>query len=422
MIKYVNFYTILFFLATCIFYTSKYFYFEFLIVFFLILIYLTLSKKKIKYNLDKNMILLIIVYFYIKIISTIFSIITLEKYAYFSELVLQLLVIIVIFKYSKLKGNKAYCIFYKQLAFLGNLLAILGLYECLFKENLFVYFIKDQSIATQIRYTFGTEGYRAFNLFYHPIVYSNFLVCIFWINKFLASYRDNKKRNISYYLIQLIILINIYFTKSRSGWIAISLTILFYLFIKYRKIISLNYKKIICIILGLIILAVIFLVFNEYVISFFNSIISRFNELNNDVGNVSKLQRLYNIEFILKNAILRNPFSFLFGGGLGSASELLKSKDTIISGFAAADNQFLSIIYEQGIISLFIYITIFIKCLLKTIKFENKEYMVSFFIILTNIIFMFFYDTLKWENMFLITFIAMSSFVFQNNLEKRSIR
>lgn len=47
MIKYVNFYTILFFLATCIFYTSKYFYFEFLIVFFLILIYLTLSKKKL---------------------------------------------------------------------------------------------------------------------------------------------------------------------------------------------------------------------------------------------------------------------------------------------------------------------------------------------------------------------------------------
>ncbi|WP_338433467.1 O-antigen ligase family protein [Clostridium tyrobutyricum] len=257
-------------------------------------------------------------------------------------------------------------------------------------------------------YAFGTNVFRTFSIFEHPIVYAVFLLILFWCNKFLV------KNNFIRHLLQLNILLNLFFTKSRSVWIALIITV----FIYYFKVIILKlknynykitYKKIFITTFGLAVIIIAGYIFQNQISNIFNLIFERIVVITDDsYGDVSRLQRLGTIKAINYYMTNNGITNFLFGNGIGSVNQFMINNPISISGFTTTDNQYLSIFYNFGFMGLAVYVLIIILSIIKFLKGNIKDInSLSILCFLSVSISMFFFESFGWTDIFIFLTLSM---------------
>lgn len=277
----------------------------------------------------------------------------------------------------------------------NNIMTIINIYgiiEFICKENIFIRYICDPSTRNWNIWYFNTNMYRNFTVFSHPIVYGNILVILFWINMYVC--KNKVYKNINYILI----IINLYATKSRSSWIAFFVTLLIYyfhnLYIIYcnKKI---NIKKTIKIIL--LIFLSIFILRLELVQSLLVSVIERFTVLFEDAGSVSLNQRSGTIIQIINDIKNENVFKVVLGHGYNTIQEYMINIKVVLDNFKTSDNQYISILWEFGLLGIILNIIVIFKVIYNVIFNKMNELnKLLHYIFISISVNMFFYEAYGW--------------------------
>lgn len=297
-------------------------------------------------------------------------------------------------------------IFYKVFMIFINILCLFGIYEFIFKYNIFnEYLVVNNGDFVDLSLT-TFRNYRVFTIYTHPIVFGNTLIVAFLICK--SKIVNIYIRCFSYTLI----VINILLTKSRSSWIAFFIVVIL---INFKKIRSSNRKiklnKMMLSIFGVIVFIISYIIFYEQFMSVVSFIFNRFSELVDGQGSISKDQRLGAIRFILEKISSGHILNLLFGYGIGSSKNLFANV-TLLANIATTDNQFLSIIYDFGIIGFLFFIFISIKVIYVFIKTNSKILSNSCLIYIGIIVNSFFYTIDGWASIMIL--LALSIFEIIN--------
>lgn len=403
-----NLLTINFILATLSIY--KYInsiYIVFLIILGIYLFFKIFIQKKIK-KFNKKSITLLIFIVITLFISNIF--ISDDIYIILKN-ILFIYNIILIYLLIYLKGKKYCKEFFVQIRNIGFILAIFSIIENIFRLNIMYQFIIDPEQKQYLIQSLLVNDYRVASIFGHGIVYGNFLVCIFFIGIYC------KFKNIFLrYTFNLIIIINIYLTRSRSIWIAFVIMLIFQL------ISNINIKKInkniyIKIFVSIAIILFITIFMNNQIEILFKNIVYRFAEMNTSLGEASKIQRIGTIYLIINKIFSGSFIQMLIGHGYGSVNYVMLSNTVYINNFATTDNQYISIMYNFGLIITITYIIFLIKIIIELIKDNlNKMYKLNIILLIGNSITMFFYTMFSWKgifNLFLCSIIYLN--LYKNN-------
>lgn len=372
------------------------------------------GTKHHKIIYDKKLLILSIYFFTYIVIITILNF-KLIGYTPAIRLFTRSFIAVYIFLKLNTYGEKYIINFYKYFIIIVNAFALLNIIEILSKKSLFYNFLMSNAKNWQIS-VFYTENFRTFSIFAHPIVYALFLLILFWCNKFLI------KNNFIRYLLQLNIILNIFFTKSRSTWIAFLITLILY----YSKNIIINiknnnfkftYKKI-CIMLGILIIIILcIIIFQNNIVYILNEVFQRFVTVTDDsYGDVSRLQRTGTIELINNYMTSNGIINFLFGNGYSSVNKFMIDHTIVISGFSTTDNQYLSFFYDFGIIGLLLYIFIIILAVISFFKNSKMDINnLSILCFLSISICMFFFENFGWTNVFIFLVISIFFMSVKNN-------
>ncbi|WP_445505440.1 O-antigen ligase family protein [Niallia sp. 03091] len=297
---------------------------------------------------------------------------------------------------------------YRQLTILLNILSVMNLYQVFFKKPLLLNYMNIREVG--YNYHIGTDLYRTMSVFDHPIVCGLFFVIAFLSNIYIL------KTPLYKYSLQFILLINIYSTMSRSAWIALVISLIFYGTIHYKRIfklpkqIILTYKKMIIMYIASIftIIGVIYLIFNYY--ELYNAIANRFGDsLSFNSSDNSSLQRTMTISLILEYMQQSNYINYLFGYGSGQVSKFMLAHPITMQNFSTTDNQYLAWFYELGIIGLVSYlITIFFIFTHILIKKRNWVNELSLLCLLVISVELFFFELYEWQNVSLMLAFVIS--------------
>lgn len=286
---------------------------------------------------------------------------------------------------------------------------IYGVIEFITKKNIFTQFFKDENMKTY-SFWFNDSNYRTSAIFAHAIVYASILLILFWINLLLENKKSLKIINL------MLIILDLYTTKSRSIWIAFSITLILYILtnskfiqelIKNKKIKKHNF-----IIIWISLILAMLSIKLEVVQNIIFSIIGRFGEIFTSDGLVSSQQRLLSIKYIIKYMYNSNIFNFLAGYGPGTSSYVMSSTTIIIDGFTTTDNQFASFFIEIGIIGLIMLLLLSFVLFIKTFKKGNKLY--AYIILVALSLSMFFYELFHWYVVSNFYFILLGSVVVKD--------
>ena len=386
---------------------------ELLIILLLEFSYLLLKGRiKIKFTLyEKRFLYFFIYYILISLVNLLIMESNNSHYDFLKNqiFVLALRVFIVLNIYIIIKSDNFNLIkFFNLIKYIGIVLCIIGVYEYVYRESLSYHIFGNNERNWQIT-KIGTDYFRVFTFFMHPIVYGMFLIVLFWMIKFLPlkNFYINK-------IYQLLILINLYATKSRSSWIGLIITIFFYLIINkniyFRKI---NKKKFLSWFLIINLTLIMFFVYRKNIYEALTTILQRFQiVLQEDSMDGSRTQRLGAIKNIIEFE-KNNPLSFLFGRGVGYGTVFMINNPVNV-GFNIVDNQFFTIILECGIIGLMLFIIPCLRILTLLIKCEkNTINNISGICLLGIYVNIFFYDALTWY----VSLFLISLFIFAFNFK-----
>jgi hypothetical protein len=296
----------------------------------------------------------------------------------------------------------------KKILYTCDFLNLIGIYEFIIKKSIFYTYINDENAKFWQVYAFGTEYYRVFNVFIHPIIYGNLLVCLFWINTYIN--RNKYIKLVSYILI----LINIYATKSRSSWISLFVTLILFIFRNIIDIVKNNKieRKKIFNLFNFLVLTIIFIfLFNDFVLSAYEGVLNRFSTvIGKDSNDVSKLQRIMTIKKIVHYMINSDLLSFLFGYGSNSVRNFMLNNHIVIPGFTTTDNQFISYFYNYGLLGLMVYIILLSKVTFDYLFGRRDKIFDVFAIVFISIsVNSFFYEFHGWKT---INLLYMSSLAY----------
>ncbi|KHD35735.1 hypothetical protein NL50_12265 [Clostridium acetobutylicum] len=280
---------------------------------------------------------------------------------------------------------------------------LFGIYEILTKQNVFFRFLNEGLQGDKISFqtTYGYDEFRVYSVFGHPIIFGNILVVFFWVCIILE--RNMYKKVI----FSIIILLNLYFTKSRSSWLAFVGILILYcinriiynkrhnkvLKIKINYIFISNFTAIIC---G-------FLLYKSGVI---RKIYDRFMIIQ--LGDGSKIQRVVTMGNIISNWVNSNLFVKLFGNGYDTVKDFMMNNQVLMQGFQYTDNQYMTMLYEFGIISVVVYLIILFLCVKRMILSENKFEMLVIIIFIGISINMFFYECFAWKPIIMLLILSLS--------------
>lgn len=321
--------------------------------------------------------------------------------------------IYVFFKLSTKNTNKYVFDFFRLFAIVMNFFCILDLIEIFNKRSLFYNFIFSDAREWQVSF-FGTGNFRTFSIFLHPIIYSVFLVILFWCNNFII------KNKIIKFLLNFIVIINLFFTKSRSSWIAFIIIILIYYLknivykICFNKV-KISYKNLLKKLTIMLVGLIFIIIFFDNIEDIIKQIIQRFITVTSDsYGDISRLQRIGTIKLINNYMVNNGLINFLFGNGLGSAKDFMMNHKILIDNFVTTDNQYLSIFYETGFVGLIGYILLFIIEVIKFFKNDiddiNNLPILCFLIISIT---MFFFEASYWINVLIFLVICICFSIFE---------
>lgn len=351
----------------------------------LLLIYLYIIKKtkyRVSINLKYKKYIGFFIFMYI--LSFILNFNNNQAIAFSIKMMIFLLIIYRIFK---VYGEFYIVNFFYDIMKIMFVLNAISLFEYIGKTN---FFYQHLLAIPEGRYSvIGTSDMRLFSIFKHPIVYGNMLVINFSIIYFLKK----SYNKIFYWLNIIVIIINLYGTKSRSSWIAFIFILvnLFFVNINMKKNIKL---KTLVIYMFFVVFIIVFIInFNEIINNIINNILARF--LFEDGSNLSKVQRLGAINNVL-DSINKNPINILIGNGVYASSTFMLNNTVILKNASFMDNMYLTAIYNFGFLFVYIYILYLIGSLIQALKNKNVLKNMSANILLAISVNMFFYEALHW--------------------------
>ncbi|MDB1553432.1 O-antigen ligase family protein [Latilactobacillus sakei] len=285
-----------------------------------------------------------------------------------------------------LYGNKFYEEVWGCLSLAINVLGVFNIYQIIYKRPMLYDFLNTAIKSYQF---VGMDYYRTSSIFGSAIPACQIFVIGFFLNIFI-------KRKINF-LINIILLVDIYSTQSRSGWISLAVALVIYALIRMKKINlkSISFNIFQFLFFGFISLgSTILVAINIKAISM--NIISRFGDSLSwqNSTDVSNLQRVETIESIFNRMFTGSRFSLLFGNGVGSSKDFMKSNKIIISNFDTTDNQILSLFFDLGTVVTLILLVVLIIFFIKSIK--NQKVAESFILLSIMVVGLFFYEGFNW--------------------------
>lgn len=257
---------------------------------------------------------------------------------------------------------------YKQLAMLFNVFSVLNLYQVVFHKPLLLKFL---ALVQGFEYNFGGSDYRTMSVFGHPIVAGMFFVIAFLCNIYVLKTPFK-------YILQGILLVNIFSTMSRSAWISIIIVLVLYSVVHIRSIFNkisnfkLTYKKL----FSMYIIAALFIIALFFIIPRFNEISTEISlrfgsSLSSNTNDISNLQRTGTVTAILNYMFNSNFVNLLFGYGYGTAKNFMLSHTIILPYFSTTDNQYLTWFYEFGFLGIGTYLTFLFYFIFKLFNKNN---------------------------------------------------
>jgi hypothetical protein len=305
---------------------------------------------------------------------------------------------------------------FKQLTLLLNFFSVINLYQVFFHKAFFISHMHIEQGGYQ--YNFGTDQYRTMSVYGHPIVAGLFFVITFFCNIYVikSSFK---------YILQFLLLVNIYSTSSRSAWLSMLIVLLVYLLMNSQNIskrisnFKLTYKNLFNMYFSFIFIAcgLIFVVLNFD--HLYNSIVLRIGDsLSSNTTDVSSLQRTETVSTILKYIFGGSLIHLFFGYGMETVGNFMLSHTIIIPDFTTTDNQYLTWSYELGILGISIYLVTLVYLLVK--GFKNRFSWVqelSILCLITISIESLFFESFAWKPIMFILAIVVSclSFNFKNS-------
>lgn len=349
----------------------------------------------------------------IVIFSLIFLYVSIYSYQNIDYVFKRFFIIYLIFLYSftsfKIYGLYFSEKFYLQLTIFLNMLSILNLYQVFLKKPLLLNFMKlDESGYT---YNFGLSTYRVMSLFSHPIICALFFLFAFLCNEYII------KKKVLKLTMQSLLLVNIYFTFSRSTWLAIIFAIFILIILRRKEIISkaLSLKFRIETLLIFILISISFVSISVYNFQeIFITVINRFGDsLSFNSTDGSNLQRTMTIDLIWNYMNDGTNMHLFFGNGAGTVNDFMLENPLLIDNFGTTDNQYISILFEFGILGLILYICLVAYVIYSYFKRGNSHWtgFLSLLCFLVISFELFFFDASGWPVvlvMFSYTFASIS--------------
>jgi len=254
------------------------------------------------------------------------------------------------------------------------LIPLYGLYKKNYKlfDNMIILAILITTISNFYFYFYFFDHMSRFRgTFGNPNEFSLLLTFMtYFILYYIYIYNIKFKKNLikKFFLISLLLSVNllILITLSRSGIIILLIFYIFYYF-AIRKEMNLLYKFI----LIFMIVGGLTLIYNNFTLEFE----LLFDRFTNSEGSVSSDTRYEQISAGI-NAIENNPYSLILGIGTGSTSDpiwfgqyfLVNSIDSIMR----VHNSLFSLLLENGLIILVVYITLHILIFRKIFMLSSK--------------------------------------------------
>lgn len=292
------------------------------------------------------------------------------------------------------KYEQKYCEqFFQQFCILLNIISFLNIYQLIYKRPFFAEYFTDKINHYQY-FAYGTDLFRAISFFGHPIVSGMFFSVLFICNLYIL--KGNWK-----YVLEVIALMNIYYSLSRSAWITLAFVIVLYLLKNHRQIFhfssKITYKKLLNMYTSICVLVFVII----YIIFKFNSIvdaiISRLgSSLSYKTTDISSLQRVGTMNLISNKMLTGDKWHLFFGHGLGSAGLFMEDNQIVIQGFTTTDNMYLTLFYELGLLAITVYVVFL------TISFYRFIFSKSWLIELSSLCFIFisidifFFEGIGW--------------------------
>lgn len=279
----------------------------------------------------------------------------------------------------------------------GLILSFAVIIESILKKNVFFDIISRYNSVEII----GKSNYVCFGSMGNHIVLTMYLWFIFIISYYLFT--DTKKKKFA--IFSTVNIIAIFMSGSRTGYV-FSIGLIFLFFIDYilisirqrnnKKIVIKEFVKIIFLIF--IILTILVILFN----SGFNSIISRFSSLLRGREKASLTHRISAIIVTMQWFFELNPIQWFIGSGYGMLTAFLERNNlssSEMSNFYIIDNQWMSILYNNGIIVFAVIAIIVFKNLFEKGIFDSskKNYSIlcqALFLLIG--MYMFSFDAFTW--------------------------
>lgn len=199
------------------------------------------------------------------------------------------------------------------------------------------------SILVDFTGSYITYDDRHYSIFANALLYGSFILIAFHLAFFLIN---------NIFLKTVVMLICTYaciITYSRSAWLAMIVTFLIDLFITKGE--QLTVKQIIE--RGVLILAII-IVFVFYGAQIEILIYGIMGAITNKISGVfqssSAVFRLDAISYLFKAS---SPVTLIFGNGVGMSKTAITNAGISISRFRTADNQYVSFLFEFGLVGLY---------------------------------------------------------------------
>ena len=260
----------------------------------------------------------------------------------------------------------------------GIIFVIYGLIEWIRKDNYLMPYLSQFYTYS----TVGTSSYRISSVFVHPIVYANILLIMLIVNIY---------RNCTYksrYAGYLILIVSLFATSTRGAWILAAQILLIELIDNYRTKIS--RQTFIATALTFVIVLVGAFKSNLFIAA----IIERFTQLS---GSYSLSYRLGIITNYFKAIFSSNVFNIIFGHGYFSARNSLEEISSVNINVDSLDNQFVSLLYDGGLLIFTTLIILLIYCLIFFLKSNSKIDKMLLLMIIISMEEMFFYENINWQ-------------------------
>lgn len=309
-------------------------------------------------------------------------------------------------------GEKIIYQFGKHFVLLMSIFSLFNLYQVVFHRPILLNFLADKYYFFQLG-AVGTAEFRTISVFGHPIIAGLFFVFAFAANLFFM------KPSVIRTILQILLLINVYSTNSRSAWLCLAVMLLFILIqkTKTRKTqLKLKRKHLLSLYLSFCVglVALFALIFNMNKIL---SIISeRFGDsLTTNSTDISNIQRTGTVDLIFRNFRESDFVHQIFGNGLATAPQFMQDHTVAISGFRTTDNQLLTWLYEFGLFGILL-ISLTLISIFSSYLYNRKSALTNFSILVMIVLIfeMVFFEVISgYTNLTIIAAIAMITLSFK---------